>query len=166
MDRFLIGWLLGERVVGGAGEGLDVRLWGVLAGGGEVERSLFVGDGPLQDIGLVRGGAVSVEVWTERELSAIQALWTLGVARGESVLRLRAEAAARWCVEALQPDNATGHPWGVNAFVGLSACGEVEAELYAQTLLHNCCVSRGVPDRFSSLVLLASLRSLESSLLL
>lgn len=161
MDGALIGWLTGRGWTGRAGVGLDVDLWGALAGGGDVVVGWRGGDGPLQDAGEVARGGVSVEVWTERELSAIQALWTLGVVRGDGALRARAEAAARWCVGELQPDNATGHPWGLNAFVGLSVAGDVEADLYAQGLLHNACVGLGRPGRFSSLVLLGSLVSLE-----
>ena len=161
VDRYLIGWLLGAVPGGELGLGLDLALWGALARGERPEVGWRGGVGSLQDWGEVSGGLASIEVWTERELSAIQALWTLGVVLGESGWCERSEAAARWCVLELQPDNATGHPWGLNAFVCLSCGGDVEAEMYAQTLLHNACVGLGRPGRFSSLVLLGSLRSLE-----
>lgn len=162
VDGLLIAWLRGVRPEGARGFGVDLELWDALAGGGPVDAGVWCSGGALQDPRAPGRGEVSIEVWTERELSAIQALWALGVERGNAGWRERAEAAARWCVEELQPDNATGHPWGVNAFAALAAGGDFEADLYAQTLLHNAQVGLGRPGRFANLVLLASLRSLEA----
>jgi len=163
VDGPLIAWLSGGSVMPIQDGGLDVWLWGALAAGEGAAGDLFCADGPLQDADAPGRGDVAIEVWTERELSAIQALWTLGVERAEPALRERAEAAARWCVEEMQPDNATAHPWGVNAFAALSATGDIEAELYAQTLVHNAQVGTGRLGRFANLVLVGSLRSLESA---
>jgi hypothetical protein len=160
IDRPLLAWLLHLSSPPTQGRGLDLALWQALANDAPVDVQLAP-NGPLQDAAAPGRGELAIEVWTECELAAIQALWTLGVQRREPDLTRRAEAAARWCVEELQPDNATAHPWAVNAFVSLSARGEIEADLYAQTLLHNARVGTGHPGRFASIVLLASLRSLE-----
>jgi len=71
--------------------------------------------------------------------------------------------AARWHVEHTQPDNATGLPWAIHVMVDL-ACSEVdpEAELFAQTLLHNCLVERGLPCRRAALILHDAARALEA----
>ena len=160
VDAPLIAWLTGTSAEVPSRPGLDLILWHALAADSPIGVSLPE-SGPLQDANAPSRGEVAIEVWTERELAAIQALWTLGVSRNNKALRDRAEAAASWCVQELQPDNATAHPWAVNAFVALSAAGDIEADLYAQTLMHNAQVGTGRPGRFASLVLLASLRSLE-----
>ncbi len=163
VDVPLIAWLVGQRFELDAPLSIDLALWSVLArGSGDVSAD-WAEHGPLQDAEAPSRGEVAIEVWTERELSAIQALWTLGVERGKRAWCDRAELAARWCVEELQPDNATAHPWGVNVFATLAGGGDIEAELYAQTLVHNCQVGTGRPGRFANLVLLASLRSLEAA---
>ena len=163
VDMPLIAWLVGRPVTLDGPQSIDLVLWATLARGGGNEPPGWAARGPLQDADAPSRGEVAIEVWTERELSAIQALWTLGVERDQRAWCDRAELAARWCVEELQPDNATAHPWGVNVFAALSAGGDVEAELYAQTLMHNCQVGTGRPGRFANLVLVASLRSLEAA---
>ena len=160
IDAPLLAWLTDGPSTPPSGPGLDLALWHALAAD-EPWQADLPDSGPLQDLDAPGRGEVAIEVWTERELAAIQALWTLGVVRGKEALMDRAEAAAAWCVQELQPDNATAHPWGVNAFVALSADGSFEADLYAQTLVHNAQVGTGRPGRFAALVLLASLRSLE-----
>lgn len=161
IDRPLLAWLHHRTTVPTRDAALDLVLWHALANDASIDLAAIAPDGPLQDARAPSRGEVAIEVWTERELSAIQALWTLGAQRIEPGLIRRAEAAARWCVEEIQPDNATAHPWAVNAFASLAAQDEIEADLYAQTLLHNAQVGTGRPGRFASLVLLASLRSLE-----
>jgi len=168
VDAPLLAWLAGVRWERGdaAGE-LDVALWDRLASGVSARGPLGLdasGDGPLQGLEAVRAGQAAIEVWTERELSAIQALWTLGVTAGRADWRDRALEAARWCVRELQPDNATQHPWGLNAFVWLGASGEADADLYAQTLVVNATVGSGLPGRVAGLVMLAAGRSLELAL--
>ncbi|MEQ8317345.1 MAG: hypothetical protein RIE77_07135 [Phycisphaerales bacterium] len=160
VDAPLIAWLTENTTRPTKGQGLDVDLWHALANDSDLAAT-FSPDGPLQDADAPGRGEVAIEVWTERELSAIQALWTIGVQRDEPRLVQRAEAAAAWCVQELQPDNATAHPWGVNAFASLAASGDIEADLYAQALVHNAQVATGRVGRFAKLVLLASLRSLE-----
>lgn len=160
IDQPLLAWLTGKPSQPPTRPGLDLELWHALASDGPVHTNL-PGAGPLQDADAPSRGEAAIEVWTERELAAIQALWTIGVTRADRSFIDRAENAARWCVAEIQPDNATNHPWGVNAFAALAANGDIEAELYAQTLVHNAQVGLGRPGRFAALVLLASLRSLE-----
>lgn len=93
---------------------------------------------------------VAIEVATENELAAIHACWGVARLRGDGALAARTEAAARYVVETLQPDNATGHPWGVHVFAGLRS---PEGEAYAATLLHNAQVALGRPDRLSAHIL-------------
>ncbi len=162
VDRPLLAWLLHLTSPPTKDTGLDLILWQALANDTPIDIEL-AGHGPLQDANAPSRGEAAIEVWTERELAAIQALWTLGVQRHEPELTRRAETAARWCVQELQPDNATAHPWAVNAFVSLAAQGDFEADLYAQTLVHNAQVGTSRPGRFASIVLLASLKSLEMS---
>jgi len=161
IDRPLFAWLLHRTTTPIRDAELDLALWYALANDTPFDEAAIAADGPLQDSKAPSRGEIAIEVWTERELGAIQALWTLGAQRREPNLIRRAEGAARWCVEEIQPDNSTSHPWAVNAFVSLAAQGTIEADLYAQTLMHNAQVGTGRPGRFASVVLLASLRSLE-----
>ncbi|UYV13195.1 MAG: hypothetical protein NCW75_02655 [Phycisphaera sp.] len=161
IDRPLLAWLLHFTTAPTRDMGLDLVLWHALANDTSFDGAIMVAEGSLQDAAAPSRGEVAIEVWTERELAAIQALWTIGVQRIEPLLTRRAEGAAQWCVQELQPDNATAHPWAVNAFASLAAQGDIEADLYAQTLMHNAQVGTGRPGRFASVVILASLRSLE-----
>lgn len=99
---------------------------------------------------------LALEVWTEVELASLHALlWlhTLDPSRGYAD---RAAGAIAFHLERLQPDNATNHPWAIHCFI-LAGCAhngaDPGAEMYAQTLLHNCQVSLGEPDAFSKLIL-------------
>lgn len=114
--------------------GLDVSAW----------RS---GDGPL----FRQLHDRAIEVWTEGELAGLHALWWL--AARDASLRTRARSAARWLIAELQPDNATQRPWAIHAFAELAAEGDIEADMYAQTLLLNATAGRENPDRFSAAIL-------------
>lgn len=103
-------------------------------------------------------GEVAIESRTETELCAMHALFRLGLDRGEAGMVERALNAARWQVAELQPDNGTNHPWGIHVFVVLAERAEDEhgasgAIMHAQTMLHNCRVAMGRPDRLSACVL-------------
>lgn len=91
----------------------------------------------------------SLETWTESELCCLHALsWMPEYSR-------RVRAAASWLIETLQPDNATNHPWGVHVFATLGG-EDADANMYAQTLLHNALVGGGrggVPDARSAFIL-------------
>lgn len=105
---------------------------------------------------------LALEAWTEAQLACLHALWNLAHARRDEPLRDRALEGARWLIREIQPDNATNHAWAVHVFAFLAAQGDPEADLYAQTLLHNCRVTLGRPDVVSALLLLDASRQLEA----
>jgi hypothetical protein len=92
----------------------------------------------------------AIEVWTEGELAGLHALWWL--AHRDATLAPRARSAAAWLIAELQPDNATQRPWALHAFAQLAAEGDIEADMYAQTLLLNATAGREKPDRFSAAI--------------
>jgi len=118
-------------------------------------------DGPL----FPQESSRTIEVWTERELSGLHALDRLSGARGRHDLAERARAAARWHIEATQPDNATNRPWAAHLFLKLAAEeGLADARLYAETLVHNCQTAGGVPDALSALILRDAADALEETI--
>lgn len=154
---------LGVTPPGPPGERLDLddRLWWATHDPDVRLAEFGSGDGPLDPA----MAEAAIESRTETELSAMHALFRLGLDRGEPGMVERALRAARWQVAELQPDNGTNHPWGVHVFVVLAAStddpGESGAALmHAQTLLHNCQVQQGRADRFSAWVLLDAARTL------
>ena len=109
-----------------------------------------------------RSDACQIEIWTETELSALHAVWTIACIRHDADLAQRCLVAARWHVAELQPDNATNHPWAIHVFLELWIRSDSpEARLHAESLLHNCLVQRGQPDVFSAIILLDAARTLE-----
>lgn len=113
-----------------------------------------VGQGPLDPT----LGEIAIETRTETELAAMHALFRLGLDRNEPGMIERSLDAARWQVAELQPDNGTNHPWGIHVFIILATHSNDEREasaalMHAQTMLHNCQVSMGHPDRLSACVL-------------
>ncbi len=126
----------------------------------------------LLDCPVLSRRAGTIEVFTQSQLSALHAAWGLSVARGREDLRLACLHACGWFIENLQPDNATNHPWAAQVFVMKAATctGADQHELrgsalmYAQTLLHNCRVHLGRPDRFSAAVLVDAGRALRAEL--
>jgi hypothetical protein len=140
----------------------DAALWRLLRSGrGDWPAGFRIAeaDGPL-----IGQGAMGLEVWTETELGAMHAGMHL-VARGVPGLTLpRLEAAACWFIDHVQPDNATNHAWGIPLFIAVAAgpsARSAEADLYAQTLLHNCRVQLGRPDRLSAHILADAALALE-----
>ena len=106
--------------------------------------------GPLFE----QGSSRTIEVWTERELSGLHALERLALRRGRPDLAARARAGALWHVEHTQPDNATNRPWGASLFLVIAHESEdLAARLYAETLIHNCQTTHGVPDALSAHIL-------------
>ena len=108
----------------------------------------------------------AIELWTERELGALHALWRLALDRACPRWRDRAVDAARWHLENTQPDNATNHPWAIQVFLDLwSADPDSDeglcARLYAETLLHNCQTQSAKPDPLSALILLDAANGME-----
>ena len=133
----------GEPWLGPTPDRPEARLWVLAASGSTVSLHAALGEilGPSDQRGPLlyarRPGAIEAE--TDAELSALHALWVL--AERETAWRERALSAARWCVESLQPDNATNEPWAAHVFLILEAVDRrPEAGLYAQTLLQNAMV--------------------------
>ncbi len=107
-------------------------------------------DGPLFDQSLSK----TIEVWTERELSGLHALWRVAAKRNDESVMNRVHTTARWHVEHTQPDNATNRPWAAHVFLLISfQDDDAGARLYAETLVHNCQTTHGVPDPLSGLIL-------------
>lgn len=137
----------------------DVSLWWALARGRAVEEEhahVLAGQGRLLPQLATRG----IEDWTEAELCALHALsWAKS-----PLARARVGSAARWLIDEVQPDNATNRPWAIHVFAALGATGDGEADLYAQTLLHNAVVGTGAAgvDRFSAVILLDAAHWLEA----
>lgn len=139
---------------------LDLRLWQLL-----LQHAAGAPSQMLDAVNPALGRLVhnpdtyTLEVWTEVELSALHALSHAGPAA-----KSRRDSATDWIVENLQPDNATNHPWSVHVFLRRAFENDMpEHRLYAESLLHNCIVSLGRPDRFSALVLLDAGRALLSA---
>lgn len=152
VDRFVLGRLVGcEPEPPGAGASVDVQLWASACGGRADVPGVIdpAGDGPLIAIDAQLG----IELWTQRELASLHALWW--IARRDDGWVDRLDRALRWHVRSIQPDNATGHPWAVCAFIDLWwRTGDGDAQLHAQQLVHTTLIARGVPDRFSALLLI------------
>lgn len=137
----------------------DVALWWMTVNGEANPWSRLDGDG---DHLIPRSDACQIEIWTETELSALHAVWTIACTRKDTDLAERCLRAARWHVAELQPDNATNHPWAIHVFLELWIRSDsLEARLHAETLLHNCVVQQGRPDVFSAIILLDAARTLE-----
>ena len=140
---------------------LDVQLWRTLAL--NEPATMKIGAGPMQSS---EPAMVAIEAWTECELSALHALWHLEsrelAMNAQPTGRRHSLGVARWHVEHTQPDNATNSPWAIHVFVALAAIeADAEAELYAQTQLHNCQITMGSPDRRSAMILADAARALQ-----
>lgn len=162
VDRYLLSTVLGlPAEPPGAGAAADVQAWAGVAAGQDPPFIDLEAHGPLV-FAPGRPGAPGIETSTEMELAVLHALWRRSGGPGGARARRRALAAARWAVAELQPDNATGHPWAVAVFLELwFVSDEPEARLYAETLVHNCLVAAGRPDRFSAVLLLDSANLLD-----
>lgn len=136
---------------------LHERLWWLLARGDTLPIEVSGHDGPLDPAMQAQG----IEAWTECELSALHALWSIARIRKVARLRERAKSAARWLMRDMQPDNATNRPWAAHVFLGLSREEGDDAGLYARTLIHNALIPDGVPERFSACILLHAAAELE-----
>ncbi|MEM1185142.1 MAG: hypothetical protein AAGI53_09095 [Planctomycetota bacterium] len=163
--RAIDAWLLNRLL----GIGIDAALPAATKGGAldvGICAGLVTGDRSAVDQCLSGSGSlvpfdpeIGIERWTQTELGALHAL---GVWASHGVGVERVRDAGRWSVSELQPDNATNHAWALHVFVELGLAGEAEAEGYAGTLLHNATVAGGgVPDVFSSVLLLDAARVLE-----
>ena len=170
VDPWLIAWRASRTGTPGPqhhpttpNHALDVQLWRALT---HPDSNTIRPDdlrdsdapGPLQP----RSDDAAIEVWTETELAALHALWWYAVGDTDSPLMQRILDTARWHLQHLQPDNATNHPWALHVFLLLNETDpNIGARHYAETLLSNCQVMLGQPDRFSALILLDSADALQ-----
>ncbi len=101
----------------------------------------------------------AIETWTEAELSGLHAISLLG---DHTAARVR--SASDWLMAELQPDNGTNRPWAAHVFLERWIMERhEESRLYAETLVHNCRVTLGVPDRLSALILASASRALATN---
>lgn len=101
----------------------------------------------------------AIETWTEAELSGLHALSLLGDHTAARVC-----SASDWLMAELQPDNGTNRPWAAHVFLERWIMAQhEESRLYAETLVHNCRVTLGVPDRLSALILASASRALATN---
>lgn len=164
VDPFLLAWRGRPDAQAPAPSPADVSeacLWSALTTG--EDPSALLPDRPTRHAPLfAQPEDVVIEVWTETELASLHALWWH--ARKDDGLSALVADVASWHIEMLQPDNATNHPWGIHVFLTMHAQHNTPgAELYAQTLLHNCMVTMGRPDRFSAHVLADAADALEQA---
>jgi hypothetical protein len=145
--------------------GPDELLWAVCAGV-ELDVDALLGpsaDGssPVPLFAQAGRYEAAIEVYTERLLCATHALHRLARVRARPDWHARAVLCARWLLEHLQPDNATNYPWAVHVMARLAltddpsvpASTRAAADMYAQTLLHNCQVMHGRADVRSAWIL-------------
>lgn len=156
IDAYLLAHLVGMLPPSPAATaGTDIALWARVASG---SKDFFWTEIDTKRPWLVRErDDLTIETWTQAELCCLHALSHAG-----PTLKPRADAAADWMLEHLQPDNATNHPWAIHVFLGRAAkTGSDEHRLYAEALLHNAVISLGRADRFSALILLDAGRWLQ-----
>lgn len=138
----------------------DIALWHALWARADAPLDMLV-PGPAAPLIRHREGT-TIEVWTEAELIALHALWHLAARRDDATLRDRCVQTALWHAESTQPDNATGHPWATHVFLKAGAeTGDWRLNNYAATLIHNCQIAGGLPDRRSAVILLDAADALE-----
>lgn len=107
---------------------------------------------------------LAIELWTESELSGLHALSHFAATSQNPAIPARMRSAAAWLLDNIQPDNATQRPWAIHVFLlmandtHLSHTVRSNAQMYADTLLHNAMIPMGpqVPDIFSACILLDS----------
>ena len=125
--------------------------WATVAGDARAAESLVRPQGLLA----ADESIATMEAETEKELRSLHAASTFS----SPYLTRRTNEAASWLIENIQPDNATHRPWAVHVFIQMAASGNIEADMYAQTLLHNATVG-GRIDIFSAAILLHAARQL------
>lgn len=158
VDPLLLSWMLTVKVAEPAEPGPAEALWLALLDENAAACATSP-DGPL--FPAMHDGPI--EAWTEAELCGLHAIWWL--ARRRRMEAERVNTAIAWHLAEVQPDNGTGHPWAVQAFIcHWCEYGDSAALLHAETMLHACTVhgpATGTPDRFSACILLDAARGLD-----
>ena len=158
IDPLLLSWMLTVRVEPPVNPGPAEAIWLALmdSSGAACPTSP---EGPL--FPALHGGPI--EAWTEAELCGLHAIWWLARRRRMEPERVR--SAIQWHLAELQPDNGTGHPWAIQAFISHWCESEDSAALlHAESMLNACIVhgpAAGTPDRFSACILLDAARGLD-----
>lgn len=158
VDGFLLARLSGTPLPAPSAEsGPDVAAWRSV-----VDPLVWTGDsgeGPFAE----HLKETSIEVWTECELCVLHARAWVDLQTGG--LSARTLSAARWLIREIQPDNATTRPWGVGVFAWMGVRErDVEALMYAETLVHNTLVSgSGRTEPMSACILIDGAEWLEAS---
>ena len=124
------------------------KIWAAFDDPETIEMALSLASDVGKDAGpwLPEAEGLAIEVWTECELAILHAVmdWLLVLepdAPGASRLLARLDVAVAWHLEHTQPDNATGRPWGIHAFL-LRGKPTEEALDYAASMLHTVEASR------------------------
>lgn len=152
------------------GTSTDEHLW-CACGGSPVDVDRILADlartmRTHADMGALvpQGAHHAIEVWTETEFSALHALSRLARMHARHDWDAAALSHAQWHLDQTQPDNATNHPWAVHLFVRLAAEeGDAAARLMAETMVHDCRVMTGTPDRLSAEILIDAAELLEAT---
>ena len=145
-------------------QSIDDALWRALCDESSPIDHLFAGgsDANPAPISGPRTG-VGIEVWTETELSAMQALWWLARRRGRPDWGRRLARGVAWMLEHIQPDNATNRPWAICVFLEhAQRTGDADALLYAETLLHNADLGADLDDPLVAHILADNANAMES----
>ncbi len=100
-------------------------------------------------------GSEAIEVWVDRELSAMHALERWALER-EDRLSTRLFSAVRWHLEHTGAENSTHRPWALHVFLLERS---PEARLYAEGQLH-ACLAEGGADECSRWILAHASRRL------
>ena len=161
-DGFLLGWMLGVKVepVG------EPWLWSWERLACEDRKAEGSAPPRAHPPHFALADAWTLEQETEKELAGLHAWWWLERTQANPPPNPLPpggglETAAAWVMANIQPDNATGHPWAIQVFLE-HAAHDASARHYAETMLHNCMVHRGAPDRLSAIILLDAARGLDS----
>lgn len=131
----------------------DVRLWRA-RGGADVDVDAIL---HAAEAGPIVPQEGPIEVWTDRELAALHAAWWLAQSPDREPTRERLRGAVTWHLEFTQPDNATNRPWAVHVF---ALDGRAEAQLYAQTLVHNALSATGELNELARLLVADALAAM------
>lgn len=136
-------------------QGPDEALWRLVAGGAGTWRTALTQTVESDPAPMHPPDArTAIEVWTERDLSALHAASRLRPPALDDDLHRRIETALTWHHQFTEPDNATGRPWAIHLSALRSiTTGDAGAGLYAETQLHNCQVLTAAPDALSAEIL-------------
>lgn len=139
-------------MVGGSAAAIQGELWRAAASDScPVPGALMLGEGWLVPQLREEG----IETWQEGELICLHALAWVGLRHPEVLQRVL--SAARVCIAEVQPDNVTGRPWAAHVFAWMAVeQGDLDASMYAETLVHNVLVARRQPEPTSAVLMLDS----------